>query len=134
MKINIKHTEKVEEALAEVNGRAESFAVTTASSVQDVADRAEKMLSALPASRRAGARVLFRPAGPSAARYKFAATTTVVGMTRTSTGWFMTTAYRGVVFPKQAETLDIQITEAQRDEIAERAVSGFSVHRKEQAA
>ena len=117
----------IESALRAVNGRAESFAVTTFEEVEAVAARAEDRLKTLPRAGRAGTSVVYRPGGPSAGRYKYAATTTTLYLTRRVAGWYLASVASSTVWPKSAETFRVCITETQRDEIARRAVADFEI-------
>ena len=127
VKIHRDNVNEIESALRAVNGRAESFAVTTFEEVEAVAARAEGRLKSLPKTGRAGTMVVYRPAGPSAGRYKYAATTTTLYLARRAAGWYLTNVAQSTVWPKSAGILRVSITEAQRDEIARRAVADFEI-------
>jgi hypothetical protein len=117
----------VEAMLDAVNGRASAFAVTTYEEVESAASDAEKRLEGLPKADRAGAKASWRPAGPSAKSYKYRAASTVIALERRAAGWYLTGATRTEVYPAAPEKLTVFVTEAQADEIARRAVAGFTV-------
>ena len=117
----------VEAALAEVNGRADRFTVTSYAAVRDVADRAEEMLAALPLCDRAGATVEYRPSGPYAKAYKHSALSTVIRLTRTSGGWWLTDCIRTEVWPSAAERFVVGISSDQAGIIARKALADFAV-------
>lgn len=127
IKITRENGDKIDAALAEVNGRATDFTIVHHVYVTKAAAQAEAMLDALPKAERPGASATFLPAGPSAGRWGVAAKSTLLHMERRATGWFLTSVEEEQVYPKQGERLRLTITEAQRDEIARRAVAGFSV-------
>ena len=120
----------IEAALRAVNGRAKSFALTYASEIRAVADEAENALEAsgIPKAERAGARLAYRPAGPSARAYKYAAASTVIEIERSSSGiWHLTSVRDCVVYPRQARTFVLHISETQRDAVIKHALSQYSV-------
>lgn len=118
----------IKAALDAVNGRAEAFAVDDAQAV-DVAWEAEKRLEAsgLPKSMRAGTVVTYRPAGPSANAYKYAAKSTLLTIKRTGKGWVFMQAESSKVNPKQAELFRIEVTQEQADKIAEVALRPYTI-------
>ena len=127
IKIDLKNTDTIEAALAEVNGRATSFTVTHYYEVARVMRRAEKGLDALPKAARTGATATFIPAGPSANSYKYAAKSTRLSMARRATGWYLTEVAEAHVYPKTNDSLRITISQGQASEISRRAISAFTV-------
>ena len=117
----------LETALAAVNGRAEAFCITTGEELDRIARRAESRLDVLPKASRPGARVAYRPSGPSASRYKYTARTTVVTLERRSAGWYLTDVRTDTLHPKAGERLTVWVTTVQRDEIARRAVADMNI-------
>jgi len=111
-----------------------ALTINKASEVQYAAAMAEERLSGVAASRRAGAIVHYRPAGPGAISYKYAANSTAITLKRGRASWFLTGVSRDRVYPQQSELLEVHITEAQRDEIVANAVKGFRLISQEQAA
>jgi hypothetical protein len=106
------HPQRVEAALASVNGRAESFALTTYGDVRAVVRKAEQRLNNLGVSKKnqVGAEVTFVPSGPTSNSYKYAAITTRITLSRTSGGWFLTSASRDEVYPNSDERLRIALS------------------------
>jgi len=127
IKITPANRAKIEAALADVNGRATSFTLRWFSDVERAAKDADEQLAALPKADRVGAVADYTPAGPTASAYKYAAKTTRLVLERRATGWFLNRVLEDSVYPRSGARLKITISEAQRDEIARRAVAEFSV-------
>ena len=106
------HPQRVEAALASVNGRAESFALTNYGDVRAVVRKAEERLNNLGVSKKnqLGAEVTFVPCGPTSNSYKYAAITTRITLIRTSGGWFLTSVARDEVYPNSDERLRIALS------------------------
>ena len=117
---------KIDAALKAVNGKAQSFAVTRWRAVAVVADRAEKLLAdrGVAKKSRAGARLVYRPEGPTANRYKYSAISTEVELTRTSGGWFVTHISAATVYPRTAERFDLYVSGAAKRDIVDKAMAG----------
>jgi len=109
---NAGYPQRVEEALALVNGRAESFALTTYGDVRAVVRKAEERLNNLGVSKKnqIGAEVSFTPCGPTSNSYKYAAITTRITLGRTSGGWFLIGVARDEVYPNANERLRIALS------------------------
>jgi hypothetical protein len=132
MKIKIDTTsnnEVINAELDKVNGKASSFTIASALEVEKIAARAEKKLELLPKAMRKGAVVRYRPAGPSANSYKYAAKSTRITIERGASGWFLTGVESAEVQPKRSENFVISITDAQADEIKARAIAPFFINR-----
>jgi hypothetical protein len=114
-------------ALAAVNGWATAFTVTQACEVHQAAADAEKRLETLPKASRAGARAEYVPGGPAARAYKYAPASTRIRMERRASGWYLTGVIRTEVYPGTPARLDVAVTQTQADDIARRAVAGFTV-------
>lgn len=117
----------IEDALANVNGSATSFTITKAAAVHRIVKRAEKHLldnNVLP-SEMAGAKVFFRPAGPSANAYKYAAISTMIELTRTGSGWYLTAAERVEVRSRQAEQFRVCVSDKAAYNAAMRTLKAF---------
>jgi hypothetical protein len=134
IRISPENGEKIIAALAAVNGRAQSFTVQNYSEVDRIMCRMEARLAPLPKADRAGATATYTPAGPSANAYKYAAKSTLLRMERRATGWFLTGIEPTEVYPRAGERISVTISEAQRDEIARRAVADFAVARAKATA
>ena len=129
MKINIYNTDKVRDALAEVNGRAKAHTITSWVEVQDVAEAAERRLSGLSKAQQVGARVHYVPAGPGKAyarkgRY---VVTTQVELERFPSGWFLVGVNRSYIWAEHKEVLNIMVDESQRQALVEAALVGIIV-------
>jgi hypothetical protein len=122
--IKIEDTAAIEAALAAINGRAESFTITSAAQVAKIAEQAEQALAnSLTKAARAGARVSYTPAGPSAKSYKRAAVSTTIGLERRAAGWVLIAIDRTEVFPRSPSRLHIALSPEQHMAAAIRAVS-----------
>jgi len=120
----------VEAALRAVNGRAKSFTIKYASEIRTIADEAEKALetSGIHKAARSGARVTYRPAGPRASAYKYAAASTAIELERSSSGiWYLMSVRDCVVYPRQDRIFTLTIDEAQRDAVIKHALSQYCV-------
>ena len=106
------HSQRVEAALASVNGRAQSFALTTYGAIRDVVCKAEERLDNLGVSKKnqVGAELTFTPSGPKSNCYNHAAISTKVTLSRTTGGWFLTGVERDLVRPMQSERLQIALS------------------------
>jgi hypothetical protein len=129
IKIDTANNEALNAALDKINGKATSFTITCTRELIDIATRAEKKLEALPKAMRKGAVVRYRPAGPSANAYKYAAKSTRITIERGASGWFLTGVESAEVQPKRPESFVIAITDDQAEEIKSRAIAPFSINR-----
>ena len=127
IKITDTNATKIQDALEAVNGKAAAWTIMLFRDVERVAEKVEKKLASLPKADRVGAVATFRPAGPTAKSYKYAARSTTITMERRATGWFLTDVIASDVYPKMAEALDVAITQEQADEIQRRAIAEFHV-------
>jgi len=134
MKINLTRTDAnvaaVNAALADVNGKASAFAITSWAQVMEVAQEAERRLEAagLPKAARKGAVVAYRPAGPSAKAYKYASRSTDIWLLRGASDWFLTHVYGAVVYPLDKEKVTTNITREQRAIIVDHALGPFFIY------
>ena len=129
IKIEQKNADAIESALAAVNGKAESFAITSFRVVLHYAEKAETQLehSRLPKAERTGVKVNITPEGPAAKSYGYRVKSTEVSIERGSTGWFLVNVATAIVYPKQAHRFQIKISEAQRNTIAAKAIADYTV-------
>jgi hypothetical protein len=127
IKITLDNNAAINSELDKVNGRATAFTITCTKELLDIVAEAEKKLSILPKADRKGAAINYRPAGPSANSYKYAAKSTRVTCERGASGWFLTGVFESEVQPKRPALMDIMITPAQAAEIQRRAVEPFTV-------
>ena len=134
IKLTIKNNAAINAELLKVNGKAEAFTVICTNQILQAIKRAEEKLAALPKSQWKGAKVMFRPAGPSANSYKYNAKSTRVYLERGATDWFLVKVQEDAVSPKEKEFLYITISADQAAEIQRRAIAEFSVQPQTQAA
>ena len=129
MKINLNNKEKIEAALAAVNGKADSHTFTTARQLALVVEEAEAELrkSHLPVKSLPGAVVLATSGTPVANSYKRPRKATGVRLERTSTGWFLIGLGSREIYPNEGGNVDICITSDQMQEIKDRSVLTYSV-------
>lgn len=133
MKINLAQTDAnvaaVEAALAAVNGKSESFTITSWWAVSEVAKKAEELLrvAGIPKAARNGIIVSHMPAGPSARSYKYAARSTRVTITRGSSDWYLTDVQAVSVYPRSAAQTATKISPEQRAIIIDHALDPFRV-------
>lgn len=127
IKITTKNESAINEALAEVNGKAASFTIRHLDDLVDIAKQGDRWLDklALPKALRAGARLSYLPAGPSANSYGNRAISTRVEITANAKGeWFLTKVRRDFVHPKQSERSSLHISAAQKAESIKRLFAG----------
>ena len=129
LKITTDNATKIFDALHEVNGKANSFTISSFNAVADFAEAVEKMLeqSQLPKAERAGVVAVIKPAGPWASAYKYAAKSTSITLERGSKDWYLTGIAETSVYPKQKESMTVKVTPAQRDTIARKALETYVV-------
>tara|TARA_R110000822_G_scaffold21722_8_gene68731 strand:+ start:1980 stop:2432 length:453 start_codon:yes stop_codon:yes gene_type:complete len=129
MKIKIaqQNATKIYEALAAVNGKALSFTISSYSAVAAYAAAVETMLeqSQLPKAERNGVVAQIRPSGPSASAYKYPARSTTIRLERGPKDWFLVGASETTVYPREAKSIAVTISPAQRDTIAQKALAGY---------
>jgi len=127
------HDEKIAAALKAVNGRAESFTITTAAVVRNVARDAEDILATrgVTQKNRIGATVVYEPDGPSAKRYKYTAASTRLHLRRAADGWRLMGVERTEVRPKDGETLRIEVSAAAGRDIIDHATRGITIRQEE---
>jgi len=134
IKVNIQNNAAINAELLKVNGKAEWFTVTCTTQILEALKGAERKMSAIPKAKWKGAKVMFRPAGPSANSYKYNAKSTRVFIERGATDWFLVNIQPDAVSPKDKEFLRITISADQAAEIQRRAIADFSVQLQTQAA
>lgn len=124
-KIEFKNIAAIAAALAAVNGTATAHTLV-ASDIISLANTAEATLEqrGVPKTHRTGAAYTYSPAGPGAARYKFAAISTFVKIIRRSGGWYLDTTQRVAVYPRQKEHRCLIITDTQQQAIISHALRG----------
>ena len=127
IKITKANQDRIEAELRAVNGRATSFTVRELHELGLVEQRAEDRLTALPKKDWVGVQAIYEPAGPSAKSYKYAALSTRVTIERRKSGWFLTDVKKAEVRPQEREMLALNITQAQADKIAAKALAGFNI-------
>lgn len=114
IKLSPDNRDAVEAALREVNGRASAHAVTSMHVVTAIAERATALLDRrdVRIADRAGATVEYKPAGPSANRYKFSAASTRVTLRLAADGktWRLAAVAYDQVHPKSGELFAMRLT------------------------
>lgn len=134
IKVGIQNNAAINAELLKVNGKAEAFTVTCTKQIMEAIKRAEEKIAVLPKAQWKGAKIMFRPAGPSANSYKYNAKSTRVYIERGATDWFLVKIQEDAVRPKEKEFLNIAISADQAAEIQRRAIADFSVKPQTQAA
>ncbi len=120
-------------ALRDVNGRAQSHAVTTLAEVRRIAEMATRMLDRreVRVADRKGAVVKYVPAGPSAKAYKYSVASTLVVLRLASDGktWRLAGAAAVQVSPKKQADLDITLTRAGHAGYMDARYGDFGIYR-----
>lgn len=121
--------EAIEAALAQVNGRAQAHTISDAVTLRNAVAEAEKRLDAagIPKTDRAGIRIEYRPAGPQARAYKYAAKTTWVLIERRSADWALIDIQSDEVSPTAPQLLNIHIDERRAELVRQHAMRPFRV-------
>ena len=133
IKITIANNAVLNAALDAVNGKAQTFTIRNGAEVVAIAKEFESMLDMLPKDQRKGASASYKPAGPSANSYKYSAKSTRILLERRSSDWWLVGVIASTVEPKRPAQKSIQITRAQADEIATRALAKFSIKQEDLA-
>jgi hypothetical protein len=120
----------VQATLDDINGRATSFTVCHANKVYELSCRAEAYLNNLevPVADRGGAKLTYRPAGPSANSYKHGVVSTEITLRRKSGSepiWFLDAVKRGVVYPKNKERFNVTISDSGALNAVKRTLAAF---------
>jgi hypothetical protein len=121
---------EIEDALQKVNGRAKSFAITSAAIVVGVIKRAERYLTdySIPSADRGGATVTYRPGGPSANSYGYSATSTQIKLRRkagSATVWYLEDVARTEVYPRKPEKFSVAIDDRAAGSLLKRTLAAF---------
>lgn len=130
MKIKVSDVAAVNAALAAVNGKATAHTITSPEWVKALANDTEKLLEGrgLAKAERNGTTLTYTPMGPSANKYKYAATSTRITLQRGSKEWYLTNVERVDVWPKNPERNIINISKAQADMIMAASLKQFTVN------
>lgn len=130
MKINVNDTDKIKDALAEVNGRASAHTLASWQVIK-AATCAELALEdrGVPKAQRAGAVLDYYPEGPGKAyaRKSRHFITTRITLTRGASDWFLTNCRRFDGYSDSPEHFVIQVTPAVADTIRACAMQGIVV-------
>jgi hypothetical protein len=116
--------------LNDVNGKAIAFTVYAPTMVVDAAQRAERYLAdhGVPVRDRSGAKVSYRPAGPTANSYKYGAISTEVRLRRKSGSapvWYLDEVERVTVYPRNPERLAVEISDPATYDLVKRTLAAF---------
>jgi hypothetical protein len=120
----------VQAALDEINGRATAFTVCYANQVYELSRSAERYLDdkGIPVSDRSGAKLTYRPAGPSANSYKYGAVSTEITLRRKSGAepvWYLDAVERASVYPRSTERFHVTISDAAIRNAVKRTLAAF---------
>ncbi len=121
----------IDAELNDVNGKAIAFTVYAPMMVVDAAQRAECYLAdhGVPVSDRGGAKVSYRPAGPTANSYKYGAVSTEIRLRRKSGSspvWYLDEVERVTVYPRNPERLAVEISDAAMFNLVKRTLAAFA--------
>ena len=123
------NSEKIEAALAAVNGNATAHTITAAREVRALIARAEAMLddAGLTSSFRKGAKLHASGSGPSAKSYKYKVKTTMLHFERGGTAWFLTGVETSEAYPREREHFALVVDQDQAETIRKAAIAPFVV-------
>ena len=121
IKITEENSEKLEEALRSVNGKANAHTIDSYETVLEHLETVQDMLrKILPKSAWKGATSICVPGGPTAGSYRYPVITTKLDIEFRATGAFLADASRVTVYPKEKERNRLFLTDVQRDEALRR--------------
>ena len=128
--LDAKTTAAIDAELNDVNGRATAFTVYVPQMVVHAAQRAERYLAdhGVPVSDRSGAKVSYRPAGPTANSYRYGAVSTEITVRRKAGSapvWYLDAVERVMVYPRNPERLAVQISDAATHNLVKRTLAAF---------
>ena len=128
IKIVLKNDQKIEAALAGVNGRATTHTYTSYCEIEAVASEAEAKLESLglPKSERAGAVVYAESGSTVANSYDYSRKGTRVRLERNTAGWVLT-EINAVTLYKSPRPASLVLTEAQDAKIIEVTRSQYRI-------
>jgi hypothetical protein len=120
----------IDAELNDVNGKAIAFTVYAAMMVVDAAHRAERYLAdhGVPFGDRGGAKVSFRPAGPTAKSYQYGAVSTEIRLRRrfgNAPVWYLDDVERVTVYPRNPERLAVEISDPATYNLVKRTLAAF---------
>ena len=120
---------KIEAILKEVNGRADAHTYTRFGDLLGVAHRAEKTLInlGLAKSNHKGAFYVSESGNETPSAYKYPHVITSVKIERFSTGWFIVGAFQDELWPRQAPSQSVYITDEQETLILQKLRSQYKV-------
>lgn len=126
LKIEEKNSEAINGTIKQVEGKS----IVNCLSVRKIlalANEAEERLEELgiPQKCRVGVQLYSCPAGPDSKSYQYAQGATDVKIIRKSSGWYIEAISRTNVYPKKKESLDLLLTEEQRDIAVRKFCSSF---------
>lgn len=130
MKIRIieKNATAIEAALKKANGRATAFTVTDYATVAKVASRVEQDIVRATGAKKylPGCVVRFRSGYRVASAYKHRRIVTILTITFTKSGAFLTGVDTDEIFPNQGESRIVELTEEAEDAVCDRVLRGLS--------
>ncbi|KAB2793801.1 hypothetical protein F9K96_01100 [Brucella anthropi] len=135
--LKLDQVEKIEEALAEVNGRASTWVIGSHATVLKSANEAEQQFDAvlLPKTYRVGAIATTYGYAPGRS-YKYGVDSTEIQFRRFADGWRVMNVSRVKLYPadSRARKVKIAITPQQAEKIKEITISRFACQPEKQAA
>lgn len=128
--LGVETTAAIDAELNDVNGRAIAFTVYAPMMVVEAARRAERYLAdhGVPVSDRGGAKVSYRPAGPTAKSYQYGAVSTQIRLRRrsgTAPVWYLDGVERVTVYPRNPERLAVEISDPAMHNLVKRMLAAF---------
>jgi hypothetical protein len=137
MKLNIPISErdKIEEALAKVNGKAKVFTLDFPGIV-NVVNRTDRIFSKFDATAKetTGATVEYRPRGPRAKSYGYRARSTAIVLKLRSGDWHLVSAIEEHVHPGQGERFKIRVKPAAKTAMMARMAQLVDVFPQERSS
>jgi hypothetical protein len=117
----------IDAALKAVNGKATTFTFCYPQDTLHLINRTKRHLLAnnVLQSEFPGTRVTLRKAGPSANAYKNTAISTLVELTCTGSGWYLTDVKRATVYPRSAESYHVTVSDRTARSAVQRVLKAF---------
>lgn len=128
LKITPTNSKKIEAELASVNGKSTAHAYTTYSEIENLAKIAEITTLEYLLKKDANGVIFTAESGKHMPNcYKGLRNTTIVSMTRSSSGWFITSISPSSQWPNQSGFQRLTLTKEQKDIAVSKFLSDFNV-------
>ena len=116
LRIEEKNRARIVELISEAEGNS-TVNCLSMSTIEEVAHEAECRLQYLgiPKNLRKDAKFTYIPSGPTAKSYGFQQGATALHILRSPNGWQIEKIERTKVYPQKNETMQLSVTEAQRE-------------------